>query len=1138
MSDAERMELEHRIRDLERELADTRARAESDRAELEKTLRFLDNLPQPVFEIDENGRFSYANRNGFMTYGYSMQDVGNGLNVFDLIIPEDRAIAAKMIPGVISGGEKSGTECRVVTKTGEIVPVIIYSVPVITMKGVPGLQGIVVDISGAKHAEEALRQSDELFRMLIDSVPGISIQGYDTDGIVRYWNKASELVYGYTAGEAMGRNLGDLVVPADLRPLFDQCLVVGKTLTRSGEFMPSGELILKHKNGSPVPVFSIHTAVCAEGREPLMFCLDVDLSERKRIEADLRQRAERAQHLQAVLLDLAKGSFPDTPSAVRRILEIAANELDVERTSLWWYNPADMTLVCEEVCSRNGDDTRDRGMMLDMHGHRDYRLLIEKNRVVPIDTVSDNPIIDGPIREYLQERGITSFLLVPVWLHGEFIGVLNHEHTGAPRTWPAEEQQFAASVADIISLAREGAERRAAEEALRASEKRYREIFDTIPVSVWEYDFGEALVMLDQYAMSGIEDLNTYFAKNPGTFEKFVSSLRLVDVNRETVLMYGAKSKEEIFQAYGHHRIRETADAYYQIASQYIAGKTLIRVETTNETFDGRRIDIVLQISVTEETRRSGRALVTVLNVTDQKNAEKALRASEEKFRSIVEQSTDGITLVDEEGIVIEWNPAMDRITGITRTEAIGTPIWDLISRTMAERKKAADRILRYRDYIHEIIRTGAIPPHMRFMEVTIRRADGSHRIIQQAASPVKTGRGHTLIITTRDVTEFKRIEEERMKAGKLESVGLLAGGIAHDFNNILVSILGHISLAKSCLDPTNPTTDLLRKAENAGFQARDLTRQLLTFSKGGSPVKEAESIAEIIREAVEFSLRGSNVRCEFSLPDDLADADVDRGQMSQVMNNLILNAWQAMPDGGVIFISASNVSINGTAGLPLETGEYVCVTVRDTGTGIAPDVLPRIFDPYFTTKHDGSGLGLATTYSIVKNHGGHISVASEEGVGTTFNLYVPAAQETLRSRHEAKSRPPDILGRVLVMDDEAGVREVVEAMLHHIGHEAETVSDGETALVRYREALESGTPFDVVIMDLTVPGGMGGKAAVRELLTIDPSALAIVSSGYSGDSILAEYAEYGFSGVIAKPYRLEDLREELNRVMSGKRKQ
>jgi signal transduction histidine kinase/CheY-like chemotaxis protein len=552
---------------------------------------------------------------------------------------------------------------------------------------------------------------------------------------------------------------------------------------------------------------------------------------------------------------------------------------------------------------------------------------------------------------------------------------------------------------------------------------------------------------------------------------------------------------------------------------------------------------------------------VTVLNVTDQKNAERALRESEQKFRSIVEQSTDGITVVDEEGFVIEWNRGSEQITGIKREKAVGATLWDLMGTpTFAQQTLGTnvgatrgvvptpDNRVYYEKTLKDILRTGDIPPDMRFMEVTLCRADGGHCVIQQVVSPVKTDRGHMLIITMRDVTELKQMEEERLKTGKLESVGLLAGGIAHDFNNILVSILGNISLAKSYIDKdhqlvqstdsesrsANPVMELLVKAEKAGERARDLTRQLLTFSKGGTPVKETLSVEEIIRESAEFSLRGSNIRCEFSFPFDLKPVEVDRSQIIQVMNNLILNADQAMQSGGVIRIQAENMKVTGADGLPLPERDYIRITVCDQGVGISPENLPKIFDPYFTTKAEGSGLGLTISYSIVRNHNGYINAESEKGVGTVFTIYLPAAGGSSDSGQSNAVSIPNMHGRILVMDDEKGVREVVAEMLIHLGHEVEVVPDGREAVRRYREARESGRPFNAVIMDLTIPGGMGGKATVRELLTYDPGCRVIVSSGYSRDSILSDYVKYGFTGVIAKPYRIEELREVVNRVLAG----
>lgn len=718
-------------------------------------------------------------------------------------------------------------------------------------------------------------------------------------------------------------------------------------------------------------------------------------------------------------------------------------------------------------------------------------------------------------------------------------------------------------------------DRKKAEEALRESEERYREIFDLIPISIWEYDFSETLRILDGLQDLRVEDIENYFEQNPNIFHKLVTSIRLIDVNNETVAMYGARTKEEIFSEYGKHQLPETLKVYLDVASAYLAGKRYIKTETVNETLDGRRINVVLQVTFTKEMKESGRALVTALNVTEQKKAERALRESERKFRSIVEQSTDGITVVDEEGFVIEWNRGNEQITGIKRAKAVGATLWDLtgtptcLLNTLGtpEKQKTPDNRVYfyparastcgdpYEKTLKDILRTGDIPPDMKFMEVTLCRADGDrgvpnqlgrpagaplqhvgvpYRVIQQVVSPVKTDRGYMLIITTRDVTELKQMEEERLKTGKLESVGLLAGGIAHDFNNILVSILGNISLAKSSLDAANPVSELLVKAEKAGERARDLTHQLLTFSKGGTPVKETLSVEEIIRESAEFSLRGSNVRCEFSFPHNLSPVEVDRSQIIQVMNNLILNADQAMPEGGVIRIRAENVKVTCADGLPLPEREYIRVTVCDQGVGISPENLPKIFDPYFTTKAEGSGLGLTTTYSIVRNHDGYIYTESEEGVGTVFTIFLPTAGEHPNSGQSDVASVPDTHGRILVMDDEKGVREVAAEMLIHLGHEVEVVPDGIEAVRRYREACESGRPFNAVIMDLTIPGGMGGKATVQELLAFDPRCRVIVSSGYSRDSILSDYVKYGFTGVIAKPYRIEELREVVNRVLAG----
>lgn len=405
-------------------------------------------------------------------------------------------------------------------------------------------------------------------------------------------------------------------------------------------------------------------------------------------------------------------------------------------------------------------------------------------------------------------------------------------------------------------------------------------------------------------------------------------------------------------------------------------------------------------------------------------------------------------------------------------------------------------------------------------------------------AVPIFDDTGNVLMVAEhiRDITERKKMEDELLKAQKLESLGVLAGGIAHDFNNLLTAVMGNVSLAKMLAAPETKAHERLADAEKACERAAALTQQLLTFSRGGAPVKKTASIVQLITDSAGFMLRGSNVKCEFSLQKDLWPVDVDEGQMSQVINNLIINADQAMPEGGIISVSARNMEVDGCDYLPLDPGRYICISIRDQGVGIPKENLSRIFDPYFTTKQQGNGLGLATVYSIVKNHQGHLAVESEEGSGTIFHLYLPASgkgieQATGDVRHQVNADGSGT-GRILVMDDEEIIREIAREILNHLGYEVEVCGDGESALQQYREALAAGRRFDAVIMDLTIQGGMGGKETMKELITLDPEVKGIVSSGYNNDPILAHFRQYGFRGMVSKPYTVRELRELLNELI------
>jgi CheY-like chemotaxis protein len=375
-------------------------------------------------------------------------------------------------------------------------------------------------------------------------------------------------------------------------------------------------------------------------------------------------------------------------------------------------------------------------------------------------------------------------------------------------------------------------------------------------------------------------------------------------------------------------------------------------------------------------------------------------------------------------------------------------------------------------------------------------------------------------------------MEQELIRAQKMESVSLLAGGIAHDFNNILTAILGNIGLAMLNGQVGDRGRAKLLQAEQACIRAKDLAQQLLTFAKGGAPITRPISIAGLLQESAVLTLAGSRSRCNLSLPPDLWAVTADDGQINQVISNLLINADQAMPGGGIIKVAAENVLVNGTPDLPLPRGRYVKISIADQGTGIPPQYLNKVFDPYFSTKHKGSGLGLATAYSIVKNHAGYLTLDSKMGEGATFHVFLPGSEMDPLPPEPVKPIPARGQGRVLAMDDEAMVRSVLVEMLTYLGYEVECAGDGSQAVEKYLQARAAGRPFDAVILDLTVPGAMGGRDAIQEMLRHDPRVKAVVSSGYSDDPIMADFQQYGFTAVIVKPYRVLELSNVLKQVI------
>jgi PAS domain S-box-containing protein len=628
-------------------------------------------------------------------------------------------------------------------------------------------------------------------------------------------------------------------------------------------------------------------------------------------------------------------------------------------------------------------------------------------------------------------------------------------------------------------------ERKRAEEALQESEERFSKTFRTSPHA---------------FVITNIED---------GSF---------IDVNDAFCASSGF-SREEVFaNSTISLKIWVNVEDRLRMVRDLRNGEDVSRRETLLRKKTGQIVISLLYARVIRLKRQS--CVIAIMeDITERKQAEEALRESEQKYRSLVDNANQGIVVV-QNGLFKFVNKKVEQLWGAPEEKLLNTPILDVVY--------PDDRHLllenREKRIKGELFRTT--------YEFRLVAADG--RICWVEINPVPIvwrGQPATLNLLT-DVTQRKRMEEELQKAQRLDSLGVLAGGIAHDFNNLLTGIFGYISLARSVTSDQKALTYLDATLASMN-RARALTQQLLTFAKGGAPVQKSTPLFPFLQDTAQFALSGSNILCKFVFAPNLPPCNIDKNQIGQVIDNIVINAQQAMPSGGTIEIAAVNMDISANAHPALRKGMYVKVSIKDSGIGIPKEILPRIFDPFYTTKSKGHGLGLATCYSIMNRHGGCIDVESEPSVGSTFHVYLPVASET-SSVIPVVSASHKGSGTIIVMDDEDIVRSAAREMLGTLGYTAICKADGKEAISCYLDETRSRRTVTAILFDLTVPGGMGGLEAVSEIRKIDKEIPVFVVSGYADNMVMRNPLEYGFTGSISKPFTLTELSDILGRHLKA----
>ena len=1040
---------------------------------LKESIQFIDNvlhtIPVRVFWKDKNLRYLGCNKPFAMDAGFNNPEDIIGKTDYDMgwkeLAERYRADDTMVME---TGIPKIGYEEPLTTPDGNTLWLRASKVPLKDNEGnVIGVLGTYEDITQSKIAQQQLKESEERYRSLAESTQDL-IALHDMDGVIHYVNQAVVNISGYNKDEILGKNILMFVPKKHRKSIYER-----HAKRISGYVgIEQYETEFINKFGAIIPIQVTSTPIIKEGRIQFIMIVAHDLTQRKVAEELLIKNKERLESIISILQYEAK----DPQDLYEYVLNEAVKITNSKIGFVMNYDKEEKKFILiawsKDVMAECAMIDKPEIYYLDDAGI--WAETVRQGKPIIINNYKEyHPLKKGYPQGHVE---LTRYLGIPVFKDKEIVatvGVANKE------TDYTEIDMLQLTL--LMDSAWKSIERMQIINALEESEQKFRTLADSSPTGIMLYQddkfvyINKAAEQISGYNFEEVATLNFWFLVHPEDKEMLINK---------------ARQRQQGSQGLDRYEFR-------------IISK------------DGQ----VKWVYVTSETvKYKGRpaGLVSVLDITDRKKAEEALQEEKEKLRITLQSIGDGVIATDIQGNVVIINEAAQQLTGYSIEEAVGKNLSEVF---------VIEHELSYKPLenpVEKVLQTGKV--YELANHTVLIAKDGTKRVIADSAAPIKDAAGNILgvVVVFRDMTEKMQLLEQVQRAQKLESIGLLAGGIAHDFNNILEGVFGYIGLASAYVSDST-VSEMLANALKSIQRAKGLTGQLLTFAKGGQPIKKIQSIVPLLNDTVQFAISGTKIKARFDFDENLYNAEFDYNQISQVVENIVINAVQAMPMGGTITVGACNVSFAPTEHSLLE-GDYIKVTIADEGVGIPKEILNRIFDPFFSTKSMGHGLGLATSYSIVARHQGTIEVESEPGKGSVFYIYLPATKEKVVEPIKPEIKKVLKGGRVLVLDDEAMMRDIMIKFLEHLGFDALAVEDGKEAIDVFLKEKEAGKPFSAVIFDMTIKGGMGGNEAIVEIRKFDPDVHAFVMSGYHDDPVLANPEQYGFNDGLCKPFTIEEL--------------